>query len=131
MTKHVFVYGTLKRGFRNHTILEYDTEFVSDAILKNHTMYYSSNDHGFPVAVADKNSNIVGELYEILDEDVLGDLDDLEAEGFMYERKTLIVHTPTKTVHSYVYIGLPSVWDFDTMTEVDPDNKTKIWNSRR
>lgn len=63
MTK-LFVYGTLKKRFFNHTRFKFDkkTKFISKAVLKGYTMYSLGS---YPCIVkSNDNSLIQGEIYK-------------------------------------------------------------------
>lgn len=60
----LFVYGTLKRGHRNHPVLGEDARFLGYATVYNMTMHKGP---GFPYAVFKDGSEIRGEVYELPD----------------------------------------------------------------
>lgn len=111
----VFVYGTLKRGFENHSLLEAAT-FVGKA----HTLTaYRMIDGEFPV-LRDEGSDrrlIAGELYDV-DASTLKALDELEgvAEG-MYDRVEIEIVVPNQgssgqeSCQAYIYVGCGDYWD--------------------
>jgi gamma-glutamylcyclotransferase (GGCT)/AIG2-like uncharacterized protein YtfP len=116
MPKHrVFVYGTLKRGIHNHRLLE-KSQFIGEAFTVEKFRMYNV---GFPVLrPADDGKSVFGEVYDV-DDDTLANLDRLEGEGHMYDRKTVTVYLtsgpPGYTggvfdggVHCY--IGNPEYW---------------------
>lgn len=78
----VFVYGSLKRGFSNHSHLSgsvYLGDFSTAAV---YTMY----DYGdYPAVVQHGTTSIVGEVYQISHE-VLTALDELEDYPLFYDR---------------------------------------------
>jgi gamma-glutamylcyclotransferase (GGCT)/AIG2-like uncharacterized protein YtfP len=59
---NLFVYGTLKKGHRNHHVLGPDARFLCNATVYNMTMHKGP---GFPYAVFKDNSEIKGEVYEL------------------------------------------------------------------
>lgn len=94
----VFVYGSLKKGFGNHTLLK-DAEFVCSEMLTG----YSMSDLGFfPMAYPDPDGCIFGEIYYITPE-ILEDLDNLEGEGVFYKR---IVESGEREEFFFVYVGI-------------------------
>ena len=121
----VFVYGTLKRGLHNHYILMGST-FIGDAYTVESFRMFGS---GFPVIFPqtydfDHESEddvfrpVYGEIYDV-DSDTLVRLDDLEAEGVMYDRKKInvIIETtpgfpgePIIDANVTCYIGNPGYW---------------------
>lgn len=86
---NVFVYGTLKAGYGNHRLLEGKTMLgigVTD-------IRYNMISGGFPVVMAADNGLLVkGEVYDITgDLATLDNLDRLEGEGVMYNRREIPV----------------------------------------
>lgn len=77
----IFVYGTLMRGDSNNRLLSQST-FLGKATLKDTTLYSTGP---FP-AMVDGDGITHGELYSISSE-VLVQLDRLESNGYMYQRK--------------------------------------------
>lgn len=81
---YVFVYGSLKKGFCNHQLIE-----RSEFICKTHTKecYEMLDLHDFPGVTKEKRiSTIHGELYNV-ENTVLKQLD--EFEGNWYLRETV------------------------------------------
>lgn len=78
---HVFVYGTLKRGFRLHGYME-GAEFLAPARLKDYRMHRVS---WYPAIVESPGEEVFGELFRI-PESLLPVLDEVEDRGTMYER---------------------------------------------
>lgn len=108
----VFVYGTLKRGHRNHYLLE-NSKFIGAGQTRR---LFRMFDCGFPVlrTYSDRpspyNAKVRGEVYEV-DEQTLRRLDQLESEGRMYHRQWVRVQFgKTKSGRgigcmAYAYIG--------------------------
>ena len=113
----VFVYGTLKRGFRNHQYVE-NARFVGEAYTVTH---YRMLDGSFPV-LRDAGSDrmpISGEVYDV-DAPTLVKLDELEsvASG-MYDRIEIDVmltgQQNERPCSAFVYIGCSDYWDKKAM----------------
>lgn len=98
-TKHLFVYGTLKRDFSNHYLLE-DQEYVGKAetwnnyIMLRHGIPYVyeaskayRGDEGYPLELI-KGSMIQGEFYKV-DDEALARIDQLEGHPSWYCRKQI------------------------------------------
>ena len=83
MTTEVFVYGTLKKGGRNHHFLK-DSDFVRHEILKDHAIY-QPNEFSFPLLMQSKGDKVYGEVYRITST-TLAKLDMLESDGYLYNR---------------------------------------------
>ena len=111
-TYQLFVYGSLRSGFRS-TAYEYISRFftfVGDAKVKG--KLYDLGEYPAAIPVAD-NSFIVGELYTITKEQefswAIGQLDDYEGvnveadEVKLYERKITDVYIGNEVVQAWVY----------------------------
>jgi len=106
MTYRVFVYGTLKSGFRNHYLLKGAEFFGGAATVPTYKMI----ENGFPVIMPDPEGKpLAGEIYSV-DDETLARLDQLEREGSSYDRKLIDVtlslasgeRLPTKAL---IYVG--------------------------
>ena len=99
---HVFVYGTLKRGFFNHFHLE-DDEFVSKGTFETSKHALFVDDVCCPFLVAKREAEvdastrtISGEIYSVSE---LTRLDELEEYPEWYNRiRVLAVNATTKNV---------------------------------
>ena len=103
----VGVYGTLKRGFGNHRLLE-TADFLGECIFSGAEMYTNG---GFPI-VFDGKYDILGEVYRV-NPTVMRSLDGLEGEGSMYKRRQipLRVLQPKQELTAWVYFGVPEFWE--------------------
>lgn len=106
------MYGSLKRGFGNHPVIEKGT-FLSEAITTE-KMWYMLSLGGFPGVVKLPPSfvdtlgyNIYGELYEVNDETLVG-LDMLEGNGSFYTRELVALDTGD-TAWMYVLVSRYSI----------------------
>lgn len=102
----VFVYGTLKRGFNNYTRLLTGptTKFIGPAVTDGK---FKMLDSGFPVllTVQSGGKRVAGEVFEV-DHATLANLDRLEGEGSMYDRKVVTVEMSDGSfVQASTYIG--------------------------
>lgn len=116
----LFVYGTLKRGFRNHHLIEDGTLVDDHAILGGYRMY---NVGTFPAIVPDTDDyRVFGEVWEVPDTRSV-QLDRLEGVPHMYRREMLYVFENEQIVQRQVY-----VWNqpIDGMPEVE----TGFWGVR-
>ena len=94
-TRKVFVYGTLMNGEDNHHFLENRT-CLGKAAIEGYDMY---NVGGWYPAIIPGNSRIIGELYEVHEND-MASIDMLEGEGSLYIRKCEIT---TGNEMAYIY----------------------------
>lgn len=107
----VFVYGTLKYGYGNHILLK-DSEYVDDAILEGYNMKYSHGVSGFPVIFKSTSDHIsFGEVY-MVDDETLSNMDELESNGIMYNRKNVFVILSTGLkLKVQTYVGNANFWN--------------------
>ena len=123
-TQYLFVYGSLRSGFRNPAY-SYLTKFfhlVGDALV-NGRIYFNGTS---PVAVSTTDEHfIAGELYEINNPDefewVIGQLDDYEGLNVMpgekpkYRRDRADITRQGKITNSWIYwyngevTGMPEI----------------------
>lgn len=115
---NVFVYGTLKRGYRNHHHLA-GQKFLGEARTAAGYTLYSMGNHPGMVRSTDASHDVAGELWEV-DDDCLVRLDILEGVGKkLYERVSIILAPPfaDEAVQTYLYLrslhgrqAIGSVW---------------------
>ncbi|MBI3700504.1 MAG: gamma-glutamylcyclotransferase [Afipia sp.] len=108
----VFVYGTLKRGFRNFRFLE-NSLFVGEAYTLTR---YRMLDGRFPV-LRDSGPDlrqVSGEVFDI-DDRTLATLDELESVGIgMYERvetDVMLSGDGGQAARAFIYVGCRAYWD--------------------
>ena len=97
----VFVYGSLKRGYWNSTILM-DSEFLFKATTVD-SVYDMFDLGSFPAVVKDGDSKIEGEVYKIKGRTIQM-LDALEGNGSFYNREEILVTDGNKEVSAWIYI---------------------------
>lgn len=118
----VFVYGTLKKGFNNHYLLD-SSEFLGNA--HSLSKFNMINLGGFPALLynSDIGYSVTGELYNI-SPNTLKELDILEGEGSFYERVEdeffVIGNNPRKNgqkFRAFVYIlkDMPYSYDYNNI----------------
>ena len=112
-THRVFVYGTLRRGHRNHFLLE-TSNFIGEAATLR--PYWMITTGVFPVVLdavpADFGSPplaIAGEIYHV-DAATLEQLDRLEDKGRAYDRKVTDVCEGGHKVQAHIYVGVADYW---------------------
>lgn len=85
MSHKLFVYGTLKKDFSNHILLE-QSKLIGPAYVRRMAML---NRSGYPYAYeAGPEDFVIGELYEV-DDATLRDCDGLEGYPSHYDRKKI------------------------------------------
>jgi gamma-glutamylcyclotransferase (GGCT)/AIG2-like uncharacterized protein YtfP len=112
-THRVFVYGTLRRGHRNHFLLETSHFTGEAATLRPYWMITTGvfpvvldavpADFGFPPLA------IAGEIYHV-DDATLEQLDRLEDKGRRYDRKVTDLYVRGSKVQAHIYIGIADYW---------------------
>jgi len=125
-THRVFVYGTLRRGRRNHFLLETSNFIGEAATLRPYWMITTGvfpvvldgvpADFGFPPLA------IAGEIYHV-DDATLEQLDRLEAKGRVYDRKVTDVYEGSHKVQAHIYIGVADYWHHQRLTAWTIQNK--------
>lgn len=102
---YLLVYGTLKRGFHNHRLME-GAEYIGESNVPGYIMYSLG---GFPGVVHGKG-HITGELYKIT-KDHLPRLDRLEGfdeklkpEYCMYLREKVRIMSEVGTWNAFIYV---------------------------
>lgn len=106
MQELLFVYGNMKRSFRNHFVLKHD-RFIGKAITcKNYNMYPANN---FMCAYMLENENIhpiKGELYELTHSIIEATNIDDGGLGYDYYKKEIEVQCEDKVYKAYAYFRL-------------------------
>jgi gamma-glutamylaminecyclotransferase len=101
---HIFVYGTLKRGCKNHHHLA--GHYVGEARTAAGYRLHALGDYpGMVVDVTD-TIGVTGEVWSV-DDATLAHLDDFEGvdEGlYRRERVTLLAPFASAEVHTYLYV---------------------------
>lgn len=108
------VYGTLRRGQRNHPLLD-GTEYLGTGTVAGtmrHVPAAPTRSYGFPVLVRGGNSRVQVEVYRVTDPDAWATLDGLEEydeaneAGSEFLRRTVPINDgPVTEAQVYVYNG--------------------------
>ncbi len=99
MFEQVFVYGSLRRGQSNHSLLD-GASFLG--VCRTAPRYTMWNLGAYPGVVPGGRDAIVGEVYRI-DKRTLARLDELEAYPVLYTRER--ISTPFGPAWMYIYQG--------------------------
>lgn len=92
----VFVYGTLKKGYHNHLLLE-DSEYLGPFVTEPEYTMHSLM--AYPAVIPIGMTPITGEVYEV-DKSTFKDLDRLEGYPSLYDR--IAIYTDYGTAWMYV-----------------------------
>lgn len=111
LTDLVFVYGTLKRGGRNHRLLA-GAEFVGPARTEPRYRLIDCGPYPALIEYAAEPLEVIGELYRIAPS-LLPTLDELEDEGVLYRRIVVEVtrldaaagEASRVSAHTYLWLG--------------------------
>ena len=112
-THRVFVYGTLRRGQRNHGLLA-ASKFVGKAATLR--PFWMITTGPFPVLLDQVPDDfsvpalaVFGEIYHV-DDAAMVELDRLEREGIAYDRKVTEVCEAGHKVEAWIYLGVADYW---------------------
>lgn len=106
-----FFYGTLKSGYGNNRLLS-SGKLVGKAVVDGYKLFNS----GFPVATKEEGASVVGEVWEVADEDTRtqSNLDALEGYPYMYGRDTVeaveVVESMGDSHECQMYVGNNESW---------------------
>jgi len=98
----VFVYGSLKKGFGNHSVLG-SSRLVSESVTVD-AAYDMGSFRAYPACVKNGENVIHGEVYAV-NRNTMRNLDRLESNGVFYNREQVDVRllNENKTVKAWVY----------------------------
>ena len=100
MESKLFVYGTLKRGLGNNSLLR-NSEFLGVGITKDRFDVY---DCGFPCAFRNSDGKrIKGDIYDLTEVD-FSFTDMLESNGSLYQREIREFDFHNEIVKAWIYI---------------------------
>lgn len=121
-----FVYGTLKKGYGNHRVLGNST-FIGEAIS---VIKYELYNGGFPLAYRSvKGLKVKGELYCVLNEKVVQDLDRLEGNGHFYTRALRdFEHLPSKKLTTAWIYEIPNQNYRGALCGVNKEHNAYEWS---
>jgi len=86
----IFVYGSLKRGYKYNYVLDNISKFISEVTTVEKFSLYRYKDSDFPYLSLKENEKVKGELFEVLN---IKDIDQLEGYPLFYDRKEIEVET--------------------------------------
>jgi len=120
----LFVYGSLKKGFDNHKLLQKYAKRVGKASTVGKFAMYEDSFGNYPYLVKEPVTKVMGELYEIKRKELLDKIDEFEGAPEYYQRKKIKVKTHKGVNLAFVYLredeGIPKeqeplkIWENNT-----------------
>ncbi len=104
----LFVYGSLKKGFDNHSLISHHAKRLGKALTIKKFGMYEDSFGNYPYLINAPFYRIHGELYEIPREDLLEKIDAFEGAPDYYQREKILVKTHHGVQRAYVYIQATS-----------------------
>ena len=113
---YVFVYGTLKRGHKRHSILasSRSNRFCGVGVTLGKTYdLLIANPENIPVLMENTTKERLlktkGELW-LVDTETLIKIDHVESNGYIYERVPRRIVVGKEYVIAWIYLGMPKFW---------------------
>jgi len=102
---YLFVYGSLKKGFDNHTILK-KANYISKAQTIDKFAMYKEENRNYPYIVKNEiiGQSIEGELYQITREDVLKKIDEFEDAPKYFKHENIWIKTRSQKIKATTYV---------------------------
>jgi len=100
----LFVYGSLKKGFDNHSLLTKSTKRLGKASTVGKFAMFEDSFGNYPYLVTKPINKIEGELYQINRKELLAEIDEFEGAPDYYQRKKIKVKTHHGINVAYTYI---------------------------
>lgn len=102
----LFVYGSLKKGFDNHHLLQKYTKRIGKAITIGKFGMFEDSFGNYPYLLPVSKMRIHGELYLLERKELLEKLDRFEGVPEYYQRKKILVKTHRGIQRAFVYIQM-------------------------
>jgi gamma-glutamylcyclotransferase (GGCT)/AIG2-like uncharacterized protein YtfP len=100
----LFVYGSLKKGFDNHKLLQKYAKRVGKASTVGKFAMYEDSFGNYPYLVKEPVTRVQGELYEIKRKELLDEIDEFEGAPEYYQRKRIKVKTHKGVNLAFAYL---------------------------
>jgi gamma-glutamylaminecyclotransferase len=102
----LFVYGTLKRGERNHRLMA-DQRFLGPAVTAAKYRVIDLGPHPVLIPDAEHGLSVTGELWEVSD-CALDELDEFEGIPDPFDRRAIEIMGDERSVQAYFWVrGVP------------------------
>lgn len=120
--EYLFVYGSLKKGFDNHRLLDKYAKRVGKAFTVRKFGMFEDNFGNYPYLVTEPIYKIEGELYQISRRELLEEIDEFEGSPDYYQREKIKVKTHKGVKFAYAYIRVDA--------DIPKDQKPlKVWQN--
>lgn len=120
--EYLFVYGSLKKGFDNHGLLDKYAKRVGKAFTVRKFGMFEDNFGNYPYLVPEPIYKIEGELYQISRRELLEEIDEFEGSPDYYQREKIKVKTHKGVKFAYAYIRVDA--------DIPKDQKPlKVWQN--
>lgn len=112
---YLFTYGTLKRGCGASSVIlaSRENRFCGIGVTADDTFDMLIAEHGFPVVMEkthkDRLLKVKGELW-LVNTETLIKIDNMESNGYIYERELRRVIVGKEGVLAWMYVGVPKFW---------------------
>jgi len=100
----LFVYGSLKKGFDNHKLLQKYAKRVGKASTVGKFAMYEDSFGNYPYLIKEPVTRVQGELYEIKRKELLDEIDEFEGAPEYYQRKRIKVKTHKGVNLAFAYL---------------------------
>ena len=128
--QHMFVYGSLKKDFSNHSLLSRNSAFFCGEYLTKAASFEMRSYGGFPCVLnVDKGGKkVMGELY-LCTPSLIEAMDKMEGHPFWYKRKRVWMDDGT-WAHTYI-MPKEGVHDLPLVDTIQTDNgEAYQWKER-
>ena len=87
MATYLFVYGSMKKNFRNNNRLK-NERFIGQAVTRLKYIMFPAPSYNYPYAIENEQKyQLKGELYELTTPNIINIIDDFEGAPHYYYRK--------------------------------------------
>ena len=126
---YLFTYGTLMTNERNNYILE-GQKFIKEITLAGVYIMEAPREitgaYPYPVMFfGDEKDFVTGEIYECQD-DILEYIDEIESNGFLYNRVCIDLFFNNKKNKVFMYFGNENFWKNINLEKIEDGNWKKV-----
>lgn len=126
----LFVYGSLKKGFDNHSLLKKHALRLGKAETVNSFGMFEDTFGNYPYLTDTRHNTIHGEIYQIRRKELMDKLDIFEGSPEYYERKKIKVKSHHGIQKAFVYIqsNTAAPKEQKSLTSWENNMETKVEN---